>query len=123
LLAVRTKVLLLVIVTVLDLPVTLPTPPSIKREVASLTSQFKVTLPPPAGKLAGVAVKLVIVGLGVGGVGVGVEALGQAVSKKMKSGSPKSKRRFIQVFLSQQGFCKGSDYQTNSDTPLIKMFN
>jgi hypothetical protein len=84
--------------TALDVPVTVPTPPSILNVVASLTSQISVRLPPPAGRLGGVAVKLVMVGFVEAG-GVGVEGSGQAVSKAIKSGRLKRNRRFLGVVL------------------------
>jgi hypothetical protein len=79
LVAVSVKVLLLFTLTVLEVPVTSPIPDSMLNFVASLTSQLRVTLPPPAGKLGGVAVKLFMIGLDLLG---GLE-LGQAVSARI----------------------------------------
>jgi hypothetical protein len=42
--------------------VTLPTPPLMLNEVAPVTLQARVTLPPPAGNVLGVAVKLAMAG-------------------------------------------------------------
>jgi hypothetical protein len=95
--AVRTKVVLLVTLTVLEVPVTAPTPLSTESVVAALTSQLSVTAPPPAGRLGGVAVKLLMVGL----AGVGVpEELEQAAKKRIRGRRLRSKKRFMVVFLS-----------------------
>jgi hypothetical protein len=42
--------------------VTAPTPGLMESEVAPATAQARVTVPPPMGRLAGVAVKLVMLG-------------------------------------------------------------
>ena len=62
--AVSVKVLVAFTATLFEVePVTSPTPTSIERLVAPVTVQASVVLPPPAGRLAGVAVKLEITGL------------------------------------------------------------
>jgi hypothetical protein len=99
--AVRVKVVVLVTLTVVEVPVTAPTPLSTESVVASLTSHCKVTLPPPAGRLEGLAVKLEMVGF-VSAGGVGVEGSVQAVRKAIKREILKSKKRFMVVFFSEK---------------------
>ena len=68
--ALNVKVLLPLTGTLLEVsPVTTPTPWSMERLVAPVAFQANKTLPPPEGKLLGVAVKLEITGLAVATTG------------------------------------------------------